>query len=592
MRSHLITNESCSQYLDTTKHFEAKSQNLQPRIRVGLLLDDRLAPRWVHETIERLLCAESVELVAIILDSKPRASRLPPRFSLFSLWRKFDKWVFCQDNDPLAPEVKAHPVRTITLTAVEGMGKRALPPSDLVRIRNYKFDVLVHLGSGDFPEGILSCANYGVWDFHYGGHNAAEGDVALFWNLNSNLFMYELVLRATTETPRLERVLCRRLFPRHLFSLEYNLALDCRRRAQILLQRLSDLYRNGWISVVIEDRDTNPVDERIDCPSLSRMTALWLVRSLRRLLERARCREQWAFAYSNTYAGADIEPTASVPLTLVAPPKGQNYADPFLFEHRGRTYIFFEECSDEGAGSICCTELHADGTLGEMHRVLTRNYHLSYPFVFEWHGDVYLLPESMENHAVEVYRAVDFPLRWELAAVLLSDVSAVDSTILEHNGKLWLFAAGLGGLGTEWSELSLFFADSLFGEWRPHPKNPIVRDARRARPAGRLFFRNESLIRPGQNCSVCYGYAISFNRVDILSETDYRETPLTTFLPNWMPGLSGTHTFNQQSGIRVLDGRVLVPRWRARPAHARCISGRISVPRPDHRASHSVSGRV
>ena len=145
--------------------------------------------------------------------------------------------------------------------------------------------------------------------------------------------------------------------------------------------------------------------------------------------------------------------------------------------------------------------------------------------------------------------------------MLLRDVTAVDSTILEHNGRLWLFAAGLGGLGTEHSELSLFFADSLFDEWRPHPKNPIVCDVRRARPAGSLFFQGDLLIRPAQDCSERYGYAISLNKVEMLSETDYSEIHLSTILPNWMPRICATHTFNQQGGFRVLDCQMLVPRW-------------------------------
>ena len=97
---------------------------------------------------------------------------------------------------------------------------------------------------------------------------------------------------------------------------------------------------------------------------------------------------------------------------MLASPRGQNYADPFLFEHNGKTYIFFEEFVDDRPGAISCAELRADGTTGEPQRVLTRNYHVSYPFVFEWRGDIYLLPETWDNRRVEVYGAVDFPHRW------------------------------------------------------------------------------------------------------------------------------------------------------------------------------------
>jgi hypothetical protein len=545
------------------KHGRTEVQNSRRPMRVGLLLDDQLAPRWINNTIERLLYAEFVELAVVVI-GKPHARRLRPRSILFKLWRKFDKWTFSDDDDSLATELGTYPVQTITLTPVNG-GNGTLPHSDAAQLRECNLDVLVHLGSGDLSDGFLSYAKYGIWAFQYPGYTEAGSELALFWNLYAGCSTYELVLRAEMRDQHCGRVLYRCIFPSHLFSLHRNLTLDCRRRAQILLQRLSDLYSRGWASIVTEDAGSDTVGRRIDCASLSRVMpwfiASWFVRALRHLFARLWFREQWILAHCQTCSPTDIEQTKLDRLTVVVPPRGQNYADPFLFEHTGKTYIFFEEFADHGPGTICCAELHGDGTLGDIQRVLTRNYHLSYPFVFEWHGDIYLLPETWDNKTVEVYGAVDFPQRWELAGVLLRNVTAVDPTIWQHNGKLWLFVAGIGGLGTELSELSLFFSDSLFGEWHPHPKNPVVRDARSARPAGGLFFQRDLLIRPAQDCSGRYGHAISFNKVEVLSETDYSEVTLSTILPDWMPRVCATHTFNQQGGFRVLDGQMLVPRW-------------------------------
>ena len=328
--------------------------------------------------------------------------------------------------------------------------------------------------------------------------------------------------------------------------------------------------------MAIADEDKDIIDQQTGSIPPSRAMPGFIVscfaRVLRHVLSRLCFREQWLLAYCKTSSlGTDQRILHS--FTVVRPPGRQNYADPFLFERKGKTYVFFEEYADDGQGAICCTELQADGTPGEPQRVLTMSYHLSYPFVFEWGGDIYLVPETWGNRTVEAYGAVEFPWRWELAAVLLRNVTAADPTIFEHNGRLWLFAAGLAGLGTEWSELSLFFADSLFGEWRPHPKNPIVRDVRRARPAGSLFFQRQLLIRPGQDCSARYGHSISLNKVEELSETDYREVPFATILPNWMPRLCATHTFNQQGEFRVLDGLSLVPRWELVGRNPRTLLG-------------------
>jgi hypothetical protein len=51
---------------------------------------------------------------------------------------------------------------------------------------------------------------------------------------------------------------------------------------------------------------------------------------------------------------------------------------------------------------------------GEPFAVLERSYHLSYPFIFRWGSDIFMIPETSDNRTVEVYRAVEFPGKWEL----------------------------------------------------------------------------------------------------------------------------------------------------------------------------------
>src|SRR5205823_5942327 len=110
-------------------------------------------------------------------------------------------------------------------------------------------------------------------------------------------------------------------------------------------------------------------------------------------------------------------------------------------------------------------------------------------------------------------------------------------------------------------ELSLFMADALDGPWRAHPANPIVSDVRSARPAGRIFVRGGSLIRPAQDSAGGYGRAVILNRVDTLTEWAYQETPIARIGTDWLRGNRGTHTYNFDSRYEVVDGR----RWRLRP---------------------------
>ncbi len=50
-----------------------------------------------------------------------------------------------------------------------------------------------------------------------------------------------------------------------------------------------------------------------------------------------------------------------------------------------------------------------------------------------------MMPETAENKTIEVYRCVEFPYRWELAVTLMTNVNAVDATLVEHENRWWLF---------------------------------------------------------------------------------------------------------------------------------------------------------
>ena len=178
--------------------------------------------------------------------------------------------------------------------------------------------------------------------------------------------------------------------------------------------------------------------------------------------------------------------------------------------------------------------------------------------VFRWQESYFMIPETRQNSTIELYRATDFPVRWKLEKVLFDNVQAVDSTLFEHGGRFWLFTNMSISGGSTWDELFLFHSDSPLGKWLFHPKNPIVSDVRRARPAGNLFWLNGSLYRPSQESSLRYGYAVNLNRVEVLSESEYKETPVKLLTPDWLEGCLKTHTFNFNEDLEIVDAMIYV----------------------------------
>lgn len=247
------------------------------------------------------------------------------------------------------------------------------------------------------------------------------------------------------------------------------------------------------------------------------------------------------------------------------PDRDRYWGDPFVLQREKNFFVFVEEkIYETGRGRIACLTLNAEGRLLSHQVVLERPYHLSYPFLFEHRGETFMIPETAHNRAIELYRCAQFPDRWEFVKTLMNGPYAVDATLLKNQDKYWLFANVKADGGSSLDALHLFWADSPFAEnWISHPRNPVVKSIGSARPAGRIFLQNEKLIRPSQDSSRRYGYGLKFNRITKLTTEDYEETVESTFEPPQPAGLSGslrlggrilaTHTFNQAGDLTVID---------------------------------------
>jgi hypothetical protein len=240
-------------------------------------------------------------------------------------------------------------------------------------------------------------------------------------------------------------------------------------------------------------------------------------------------------------------------------PRNHCYADPFLIKKDKKNYVFFEDFSlYENKALISFIEIYDNNTYSKPQKALEKDYHLSYPFLFEWDNNIYMIPETHQNRSIEVYRAEVFPDKWVLDTVIMDNIQAVDTTIFIHNGKLWIFTCIFESPEKANKELFLFFADTINGPWHRHSKNPIVTDINSARPAGSLFYLNDKLIRPGQNCKERYGNSITLNNVLVINEHEYNEEMIHTIEHHWYPGIFCTHTYNFNDDIEVIDGKEYV----------------------------------
>lgn len=203
-------------------------------------------------------------------------------------------------------------------------------------------------------------------------------------------------------------------------------------------------------------------------------------------------------------------------------------ADPFLFKVGDDWHLYFELLNRaNGRGEIAlATSADLSSWMYE-GVVLAESFHLSYPLVFEWEGERFMIPEAHETRSVRLYKATAFPHEWSHVHTLLSDDLYADSTIFRHNNQWWLFTQ-TSPLGKN-DNLRLFYADSLLGQWTEHPMSPLVEnDVHGARPAGRVIRHGDILLRFAQDCAPKYGLNVFAFEITKLTPTEYEERPALT----------------------------------------------------------------
>lgn len=191
-------------------------------------------------------------------------------------------------------------------------------------------------------------------------------------------------------------------------------------------------------------------------------------------------------------------------------------ADPFLFEHAGRLYIFFEVKTDFGHGEIWAESMGADGVWVSHGCVLAEGFHISYPNVFsDRAGRIYMLPETAASGKTWLYTTDTFPFNWRRVGVLLDEILSDPAMIFTGEGVLLLGT-------TRRDELKVHAASGPEGPFNPDGQL-ITNDRAISRSGGAPFLVDGKLHRPAQNCTTSYGQNISIMEIDLRGSNEYRE---------------------------------------------------------------------
>ncbi len=539
------------------------SKGDRPRLRIGVLVDGPLVPRYVATILEDIARSNFADVVLVVVHC-PVLDH-PLSGLAHELYLRVDRLV-AGDGDPLVlvdPGMGTHGADRLEVSSTDGRSNLRISAADLAEIRRRDLDVLLRFCTA-VPRGeLLGAARYGVWSYHFGADDRPRGGAPYFTELAEQAPTRPAQLEVLDDDPSQGLVLCQSIFGRQKGPLlaKYREA-PIWESTHFVLWKLHDLHELGWDHVRSHGQPHVPAARTAGTartPTTLEMTRFLGARvaltAENRLKGQSFQQTRWKIGLRRTKT---LIPDAKDPadlsgFRLLDAPPDHYWADPFLIEHGGATFLFYEDFDRRRTeGVIGRAEVLPDGTLGPAEVCLDAGYHLSFPFVFEHDGEVFMLPESLANGTVTLYRARRFPDEWVQEKVLFRG-NAFDTSLF-HDGSHFYFFTALCDRDHRGMKALLFVADSLTGDWRLHPENPLSSDARNARNAGAVFRHEGRLFRPAQDCGPHYGYAFSLQEIVTLSPDRYEERLFSTIDPEHLPiPAQSVHTYNHCRDIEVID---------------------------------------
>ena len=522
---------------------------MSEKLKIGLMLDSTNVPHWVHLMVEKINQSNYAKIELVIINgskiskntilSKIKNNR---NYFLYKIYTKFENKIYTPKLDSFKTyDLKNELINVKKFTAIPKQTKYSdwIKPEDIKKILDNDLDVIVRLGFRILRGEILKSAKCGVWSFHHGDNDVNRGGPAGFWEVFQNHPVTGSILQMIGEELDDGKVLAKSFSTTDPILVKRNCNNYYNKTLSFLPRKLKELHELGkdrFLEKVEKENEnikfySNRLYVKPTNSEFFRMSCSNFGKFLKRNLENTYSFEQWGLLF-------DIKKEISKSMwryKKILPPKDRFWADPHIVTIDENYFIFIEEyLYNQSKGHIAVIKMDKEGNYDYLGKVLEKDYHLSYPFVFEFENNFYMIPETASNNNIEVYKCTDFPKKWEYHGEIMNNINAVDTTIFNHNNKWWMFTGvkeNIGGSNSD--ELFLFYADSpLSNKWKPHPKNPIISDVRQARPAGKIFSFKGDIYRPSQNSSKFYGYGISINKI------------------------KRVHTFGYDNGLSIIDAKI------------------------------------
>ena len=537
------------------------------RLRYGIMCRGPQLEAWQALVVRELQSIPEVEPALLIVDADAGAAG--PRHRLWQrlrspslLWNLYQRAFIAgkipaerrmdlpAELDRGLPVIRCRP-------EFRGKYSQYFSPEDVSAIRAHDLDFILRFAFNIIRGDILSAARYGVWSFHHGDLDRYRGMPCAFWEIAKGDPVTGITLQRLTDALDSGIVLkqCHiQTVPKsYARSREAVLVAGADLPAKVCRDLLSN--RGEYVSAQ-PSRTTAPI---FRTPKNSEMLSFLARTTTAKLTDAAGWlfrHRQWGVGIIHAPIHSFLDPRFRPEVSWLPRSDRRHFlADPFGIRSGKNLTILAEELDHaEQVGRVVAIECPEVGAPRIRRGILELAVHASYPYLVEHDGEIFCMPETSASEQVVLYKAVDFPTRWEKVATLVQGIAALDASLVRFDGRWWMFYGVEGTAGTV--TLHAMHAPDLRGPWMAHAANPLKMDVRSTRPGGTPFVHQGTLYRPAQDCSRGYGGAVALNRVTRLSPVDFHEEVVTVVRPDpHGPFPAGLHTLSAAGDKTIIDGQ-------------------------------------
>ena len=543
-------------------------------ITIGLILESKTINKYIKDFIEWASTEEGINVAYYLIQGndfssekgeETRLKRVISKGLSKTFQNRIKRWIinfeqkrninnsqYHKDHRVTSniDEYEIHKLEYEAIYSETGVSVRFSEKS-LDEIKNLNIDLLLRFNKRIIRGEALTLAKHGILSIHLGSDVTNRGGPSGFWEVYNEEESSSFIIQQLTEDLDNGNIVFRGSIPTQK-SWSLNRAELNLRATSYLKMIIIYLLKNQELP---DFKDSMPFTTKLNTnPTNKEMLTYFIKRFKNRKIDKKynNADNTYGVGFQKTQWGKMEYRKAH----FIENPPNHFLADPFVHRFKGEDYCFVEAFNYlEKKAQIDVYKLIED-KYEYLGIALKEDFHLSFPYIFEFKENVYMIPESAKNKDIRLYKAVNFPFDWELEEVLIDNIDAADSLVFHHNKKWWLFT-NVDPLmkGDHNFQLDIYYSDSLLkGDWIPHKQNPVILEPTFARNGG-ILFSEDNIYRVGQKFGFYkkYGLGFSIRKILHLDEESYIESEEVSYEDYYSSEIIGSHHIHSNSIYTVFD---------------------------------------